>query len=289
MNRKADQASADWSEYCAPGATVKEETVAVSDRVSLRIFHFLPAQEKGNPPVVFVAGWISMMRGWQVVLREMTKDFEIFYIETREKISSRVSGKEKFGVAEIGRDIVELISRLGLPEAGYVLLGSSLGGTVILDCWHLLKPKPRCLALIGPNAVFRVPKLWMGVVYCFYPGFYAVLKPVIKWYLRTFRMDIESDYAQYEKYCNALDSADPWKLKKAVIPFSKYRVWDRLPGIDCPSLIVGASRDKLHEPENLHKMVSMMPKAEYLDLETNQGTHSEKMVVELRKYLARMK
>jgi pimeloyl-ACP methyl ester carboxylesterase len=279
----------DFSEYCAPGSTYQEERVPVSAGVSLRTIKFTPAQKGKNPPVVFVPGWISLMRGWQAVLREMTMDFEIIYIETREKISSRVKGRARLGVKEIGDDIVKIISGLGLPENGYVLLGSSLGATVILDCFRFLVPRPLCLVLVGPNAVFRVPKAWIAFIHFFYPGFYLLLKPVVKWYLRTFRMDIHADYAQYQKYCSALDAADPWKLKKAIIPFSRYQVWNLLPGIDAPTLIYGASKDKLHEPENLKKMVSMMPRAVYVDLETNQGTHSESMVSEMRKYLAKLK
>ena len=38
----------------------------------------------------------------------------------------------------------------------------------------------------------------------------------VKWYLGKFRLDLENDMAQYEKYCNALDAADPRKLKPAV-------------------------------------------------------------------------
>jgi len=279
----------DLFQYCTPGASFREEQVAVSDNVSLRVITFSPAEKTNNPPVVFVPGWISLMRGWQVVLREMTKDFDIVYLETREKITSKVNGKVKFGVSEIGGDIVNIIARLSLPEKGYVLFGSSLGATVILDCFRFLNPKPLCLVLIGPNAVFRVSKLWMAFVHCFYPGFYLLLKPVVKWYLRTFRMDVKADYAQYEKYCNALDAADPWKLKKAIIPFSTYRVWDLLPKIDAPVLIVGASKDKLHEPENLEKMISMIPHATHLDMGTNMGTHSIDMVSALRRYLSELK
>jgi pimeloyl-ACP methyl ester carboxylesterase len=276
----------DLSAFCASGATHKEEMISISKNVSLHVITFTPAQKRKNPPVVFVPGWISLMKGWQIVLKEMTKEFEIYYIETREKISSQVKSDEKFSVTEIGNDIVDLISRWNLQEKNYILLGSSLGATVILDCFRLLKPKPRCLVLIGPNAVFRVSRLWMIVVYCFYPRFYLLMKPIVKWYLRTFRMNVNTDYAQYQKYCNALDAADPWKLKKAIIPFSKYQVWSLLSGIDIPVLIFGASKDKLHEPANLQKMVSMIPRATYLDLETNQGTHSEKMVAQLKKYLA---
>ena len=116
-----------------------------------------------------------------------------------------------------------------------------------------------------------------------------MLKPFIKWYLKTFRLDIKSDYAQYAKYCRALDAADPWKLKKAALAFSRYEVWNLLESIEYPSLIVGASKDSRHEPENLKRMVAMMPHATYLDMETNKNTHSKTLVEEMRKYLQRLK
>ena len=276
----------DLSEYCAPGTKYQEEMIAVAENITLRVISFTPVVIKENPAVVFVAGWITLMSGWQKVLREMTKDFRVFYIETREKISSQTSRNVEYSVEAIGQDIVTLISHLGLKENEYVLFGSSLGATAILDCCRFLRMNPRCLVLIGPNAVFRVPKLGMPVIRIFYPPLYLLIKPVVKWYLRKFRLDVKNDYAQYEKYCNALDAADPWKLKKAVIPLSKYEIWPLLEKIEYPSLIIGASKDKLHEPANLQMMVARMKHATYLDMETNQQTHTEGVVVEMRRYLA---
>ena len=279
---------ANLKEFCAPGATFQEEMIELSDQVSLKVITFSPPTGFNNPPVVFVAGWISLIMGWKKVLLEMTKDFKVYYIETREKISSQTKGKLKYSAETIGQDIITITSLLGLKDRNYILLGSSLGATAILDCCKHLKRDPLCLVLIGPNAVFRVPRFWRGVVTVFYPGLYIIIKPVVKWYLRTFRLNIESDMAQFKKYCAALDTADPWKLKKAVMALWHYEVWDYLDTIKHTTLIVGASKDKLHEPENLRRMVSMMKRASYLDLETNQLTHSEGMVRELRKYIKKL-
>lgn len=273
------------SEYCAPGTEIKEEMIAVSEIVSLRVITFMPNKKNDNPAVLFVAGWISLIKGWKFVLKEMTRDFPVFYVETREKISSRVIGKAGYGVEEIGQDILALVSRLNLNNRKYILFGSSLGATAILDCCQSLTSKPLSLILIGPNAAFRVPKLGMAAIRILPPRLYLVFKPFIKWYLKTFRLNVRSDYAQYEKYCNALDAADPWKLKKGALSLSKYQVWELLEEIECPTLIVGASKDALHEPKDLQKMVSKMKNARYLDLETNKETHSEVMVEEMRKFI----
>jgi pimeloyl-ACP methyl ester carboxylesterase len=281
INRQSD-----LRDYCAEGVRFHEDMVPVSEGVSVRVVTFEPPARSGNPAVVFVPGWITLMSAWRDVLREMTRDFTVYYLETREKISSSVSGKVAYTVEALGRDVVSYVSRLGLEEGKYVLFGSSLGATVVLDCVRFLEKKPKCLALVGPNAVFRVPAFGMAIIRLFHPPFYSVIRPFVKWYLRNFRLNVKSDAAQYRKYCDNLDAADPWKLKKAALAFSKYEVWDLLPQIRVPVLVIGASKDKLHEPENLKRMTAMLPAVSYVDLETNMGTHSPEMVFAIRKYLA---
>jgi len=273
---------------CAPGTKVTNKMITVSPQVKLRIYTFAPQKENNNPAVLFVAGWITLIKAWENVLKEMTKDFQVFYVETREKISSQVTGKVKYGVEDIGQDIVALIDHFKMKDQKYILFGSSLGATSILESCLYLKTKPLCLVLIGPNAVFRVPRFGKVIIRVFWPRLYLILKPFLKWYLKNFRLDVKSDYAQYEKYCNNIDAADPWKLRKGAISLSIYEVWDYIEKVDVPALIVGASKDTLHTPENLHRMVEKMPHATYLDLETNKMTHSEIMVKEMRKYISNL-
>jgi pimeloyl-ACP methyl ester carboxylesterase len=270
---------------CAPGAIVKEFMIEVQEGVSLRVMEFTPATNRNNPVVVFVGGWITQVSAWKIVLQEMTKDFRVFYIETREKISSHVNVKAEYSVEEISTDLAQLVERLGLQEAKYLFFGSSLGASAIIESYRLLRKKPLALALIGPNAVFRVPLTWKIIVKLFYPPLYALVKPPAKWYLKTFRLNVEADMEQYVKYCSAIDAADPWKLKKAVLAVAKYSIWNRLELISCPVLLVDASKDRLHEPENLRKMESMIPQVTRIDLGTNRGTHSEKVVEEFRRFV----
>ena len=278
----------DLSKFCATGATFKEEFIPVSENVSLKVISFNPPQKTENPPVVFVAGWITLISAWKIVLQEMTKDFPVHYIETREKISSRVIGKANYGVEEIGKDIVKLVDHFNLKEKDFILFGSSLGASALLDCCRFLDRTPLCLVLIGPNAVFRVPRFGKIIVYFLPPRLFLLVKPMVKWYLKTFRLNIKSDYEQYQKYCVNIDSADPWKLKKAIMKLWSWQAWDLLPGIKYPTVIFGASKDSLHEPENLKQMVSMLPNAEYIDLETNKGTHSAAMVAAMQKYIEKL-
>lgn len=268
-----------------PGVSVEEQMVPVDSRVALRVGILRPVKKTGRPTVVFVAGWMTQLESWFEVLQEMTRDFPVIYVETREKKSSRIQGRAGFGVGDIGGDVVRIVGHFGLRDRGYLIVASSLGATAVMDRHQDFKTRPRTLVMVNPNAVFRIPAFWKWVVRLFFPPLLKVFRPVVKWYLRTFRLDIRSDPAQYKKYCATLDNADPWKTKQTAMAIWDYRIWDKLGSLRIPTLIVGASRDKLHEPENMERMVSLVPGATYLDLETNARNHSRELVEEIRRYL----
>ena len=53
-------------------------------------------------------------------------------------------------------------------------------------------------------------------------------------------------------------------------------------------MIFGGSKDVMHEPGNLKKMVTLLKDGTYVDMETNANTHSKEMVFEMRKYVKRL-
>ncbi len=274
-----------FQDFCAPGVNASSRMLPVSDHVHLRLIRFSPESPCGNPPVLFVPGWISLITGWRDTLRELTKDHEVLYLETREKNSSVVTGPASYRVEDLSGDLAAAAELLNLKDKEYILFGSSLGATVILDAVHKLTRMPLALALVGPNAVFRVPGWGIILVKLFYPGWYQILKPFVKWYLKHFRLNTKSDLPQYQKYCRALDAADPWKQKAAVLAFADYQVWHRLKDIEIPALIFNASKDVMHEPANLMRMSQMMTQVKIVDMNTNSKTHSREMVRILRSYL----
>lgn len=276
------------SEFCSPGTLCSARQIDVNENVSLQVITFTPANPNGNPEVIFVPGWISLMSGWKKALIEMSRDFTIHYVETREKKSANVRGKVSFEVEDFARDIAAVIDAFGLKDREYILGGSSLGATAIVDSFRFLNCRPLCLVLIGVNAVFYMPKFGMSIVRVFPPRLYLVFKPILKWYLRTFRLDIKNDYAQYEKYCRNIESADPWRLKKSALAFVRYSIWDRLQDIDIPALLFGASKDELHNLENILRINQSLPGSTYVDLEINSNTHNELMVMEMRKFLTKI-
>ncbi len=269
----------DYSEYAGDGCSVRDYHITVSDGVALKIIDFTPKRDNDKRPVIlFVAGWISAISGWRGVLRVVSPEYRTIYLETREKQSSIVPKNRKvsFAMDRLSTDIGEAIDKLIPPRRTFIVAGSSLGGTAILEYLAGKGRKPLCAVLVGPNVEFRFPKFLGRVIPAFPPSFYLLLKPVIKWYLRNFRLDKKNEQEQVKKYEATLDAADPYKLKYNAIAIRNYSIWHVLPAVSTPILIVGAALDKLHGNESLKQMAETLPRASYRELASNRETHSEK-------------
>lgn len=124
---------------------------------------------------------------------------------------------------DVSRSVsLRVVSCLGLKEQGYVLCGTSLSATAMVDCYNDFKSYPFCMVLLEPNAIFNYPK-WSLFINRYSAPWYRFIKPVIKWYLKNFIVNTKEDYEMYEINCRALDAADPYKLRELYWPYLRIR------------------------------------------------------------------
>ncbi len=278
----------DYSEYTSSACSVREYMVEVSDGVKLRIIDFDPGTKKNAPIMLFVAGWISLIDGWKGFLQEVTPKMRTLYYETREKKTSVVpkGARVQYTMERLRQDLREVIAATIPPDRSFVLAGSSLGASAIME--YLIAPEgklPECTVLIGPNAEFRFPRFLTPIVMSIPPALYSIAKPIVKWYLRRFRVDATHAPEQMRKYERTLDNADPYKLKANALALMRYSAWDRLHRISTPCLIVGAKTDTLHGAEALQRMISLMQRAQYLEMESNTATHGREAGKRIAEYV----
>jgi pimeloyl-ACP methyl ester carboxylesterase len=253
--------------------------VDVSDGVSLKIIYFTPQNvSQGKPVIIFVAGWISLISGWKDVLKVLTAEHRVIYLESREKQSSTVPDVKKvsFSIERLKLDIGEIVKKVIPPSEKFILAGSSLGASAILEYCGSKKQKPLSAILIAPNTEFRFPKILGTIIPAIHPALYFTVKPVIKWYLRNFRLDKKTCKEQIEKYENTIDCADPYKLKANALAIRNYAIWDHIDNITVPCLIIGATTDTLHDTENIKHLIKILPDSNYIELKSNMETHGEK-------------
>ena len=271
----------DFTKFCASGTKYSHRYISGEKGVKLFLIHFKPKIKSNFPPVIFIPGWGSIIDSWEVVLKEMTKDFEVYYLETREKSSSIHITEQPLTIKSLGDDFPYV---LNLINKSYILLGSSLGATVILDSISKNKVNPTLSILIGPNAEFNIPSLWLMIARLTPPFFFYILRPIIKWYMKKKYLDMNSDPKQYYKYAKSLDQASPSRLRRSALNFSSYKIWDQLNKINQKVLILAGSKDIMHDYKNTLRISEKLSNSELIDMETNNKTHSKEMVSKIRDF-----
>jgi len=274
----------DLYRYHYPGTEVKMGYIPVQQNILLRLVHFTPSGETAFPPVLFVPGLASVMDNFRETLQEMTRFFPVYYLETREKSTSIITGKAGFSVNDLVTDVCESIRQLNFKAGEYILMGYSLGATAILESIDRIPASPAAAILAEPNASFPFPG-WLLFLARFARLIYLPVKPFLKWYLRKFRIDMKNDSELYNMNCRILDSADPARLAAAVRSIASYRFSPANRNELPPTLVIGASKDKFHSYDHSMHIAYILSGSRYLDLETNKKTHGPEIVHALMDFL----
>jgi len=256
--------------------------------VSLKVMNWKPVKKQNTPPIIFVAGWVSVVEGWADFIKGASKNHEVFYLETREKRSARINSEklvpDDFSIYQMALDITNVIKKLPVKESQAMLIGSSLGATSILEAMKSYDLNPLGAFLIGPNSDFKVPVFLKPVAYL--PScFFQIVKYPILWYLQLFRVDAKNEPEQIRRYKDTVLKAHPKRIKLSAISLLKYQVWLSIEGIKAPVGLAFAPTDKLHASENILQMEKLIPNASLFECPSNKHMHSHKLMIEIESFI----
>ncbi|MHA1200802.1 MAG: alpha/beta fold hydrolase, partial [Candidatus Heimdallarchaeaceae archaeon] len=139
MNKKKEGTRFDLLALAEYEKIAEISYVQVSDGSEIRILQSSAKSDKKDPyTLVLIAGWSSLVLGWDPVLMESKDIFNIVYIETREKGSSKITKKAKFDFERFALDVKEVIEYLELDQSNMVMLTTSFSSMIIA---YLMKNK----------------------------------------------------------------------------------------------------------------------------------------------------
>ncbi len=273
-------------------ASFREQRIAVKDEVSLRVVCWRPKTDEAGPPIVFVAGWVSIVAGWTDFLRALTRRHPVYYIETREKASAQFHKRrlrtDDFRMERFSEDVITACSRLPVDMEEAVVCGSSLGATVLLEALKHERLQARGAFLIGPANEFRIPVSLRWMPYLFPSPAYHVVKHFIVWYFRHFRVNVEEEPEQMQRYERTILSAHPLRIKLSGRAFMHYQVWPDLETVKAPARIAYASTDKLHASDDMTRMAETIQTADLLPCASNKYMHSAPLAEDIERFLAHL-
>lgn len=263
-----------------------ERWVAVSPETSLRVWDWTPVTAQ-YPPVFFVPGWISTVHGWGDLLRRLTLDRRVLYVDTREKPSARLEISRltvgDFSVSRLATDLRLVSEQIDIDVRETVAFGSSLGGTAILEAMKNDAWAVRAAFCVAPNARFRIP-WWARPALRLPAALYRALKPYIIWYLRKFRVDERREPEQMERYRRTVADAEPHRLKLSARALAGYAIWPRLETVTRPVAVAFAESDTLHEVTEIERILEMVPEARPIPCPTNLYMHRPEVAKDLDRF-----
>jgi pimeloyl-ACP methyl ester carboxylesterase len=271
------------------GVRFEERWVEVQDGVELRVLRWTPGSAADRDPVVFVAGWVSVIEGWMPVLRALLEHRPVIYVETREKRSARVDRARRrprwFAVRRLAEDLIRVGETVGVGDGRATWVGSSMGANAILEALKHERLAARGGFLVGPNAVFRIP--WWGHAIILMPAWwYHGVKHFVIWYVRKFRVDEHAEPEQMIRYRRSLNTADPGRLKLSAKAVAGYSVWSELETITSPVAIAFAPTDSLHDADEITEIVRRIPKGRAVECESNAYMHDERIVEDIERFIS---
>ncbi len=287
MTRQAETRAQSSDPIGAAAAVFSERYVRVSDGTELRILAWKPEPAVAKAPLVFLAGWVSVLAGWADLLRVLTQQRPVFYIESREKRSARIPrerlGKTCFTIPRLADDLLAVVDQLDLDLSETVFFGSSMGSNAILEALKHGRLKARGAFLVGPNGEFRFP--WWGKILIRFPAIgYHPVKYVVLWYLRHFRVAAKQEPEQMQRYERTLREAHPVRIKLSAQAVQGSKIWHGLETIEVPVAIAWAPSDTLHGADDGKRIADLLPAGRSIRCLSNRHTHGPAIIKELNEF-----
>ncbi len=274
----------------AEGARFEQRYVTVDEGVSLNTMIWTPDRPLTDAPLVFVAGWVSVVQGWAHMLRGLAATRPVYYIESREKASAQIDrpslSVEDFTIQRSAEDLIAACDELGLDMMETMMVGSSLGGTIILEALKHGRLLARKVFLIAPASEFKLPS-WGRPMLRLPDATYPLIQHVVLSYLRYVKVDVKKEPEQMERYERTIRSAHPGRLKRSARAVVDYDVWPNLGTVMCDVAVCYAPTDTLHSAEDIHMIVETVPSAVEVQCPSNLYMHRADLIADIDRFEGR--
>ena len=264
-----------------PKCEIECRMIQASDGFSLKVYTFTPSKMTRKDPVIFVAGWASVMDGWAPLLSEWVQERVLHYVETREKKTAKPSKPIRAHDFTMSKHVADLQLVAENLKCGNDVLwfGSSLGATAILEGFKGEKIQGNGAFLVAPNASFKFPgwmvPLTMAPWWCYAPLIRIGLI-YLKWRLK--------EPAQYIRYKRTLTQAHLLRLKRSVQANRKYNLEMELGNIMTPVAICVAESDTLHEGNAAHEIAENLGNGMIISVPSNQYAHEADLIPDINNW-----
>ncbi len=248
----------------------KEEYVRVEDGY-IRVFHHVPPHPSEYRPVVFVPGWGTVPEGFKDFFDAVNQKIECFYVETREKNSSRIDRRNAhMDMDHLAGDVHAVIKNNSLTDSGdFVLMGTCWGSTIIAHGLSRGLLSAPTTVLFDPMHTLWFPRWLLKWVVPVVPlWIWKIIRPAGK----RIALSGMNEPTQRRRAEMFIDSAVLWKWKRTALHVQDVNLYSAMPKITQELFVMNGVKDKIHDPIHYPKLAQLAPKGRffYLPVEESQ-------------------
>ena len=247
------------------------------DDGEIRIFHIKPEKPVSVRPIVFIPGWGVIPRGFDDYYEVIHDKAECYYVETREKNSSKLNMKKaRLDMSQKAKDISDAIKHLGLDKEDFVLVGTCWGSAIVLQGFIDGTLKAPTTIVVDPMHTLWFPKWLLKYVAPLTPNFVVkLLKPILK-RLQLRGMD---EPVQRQRAIDFIDNADTRKWKKAAIAVKDFELFNTVHAIKDEIIVFNGTTDTIHEQKDYPKLAKLMPNGRFIFMKTDESNRERLMAI----------
>ena len=233
------------------------------DDGEIRVFHRKPKNITAKRPILFIPGYSTTPWSWRGFPKPIHNNTEYYFLETREKASSRIKRNRKTNltVDQKAKDVAAAIKHLGLDKRDFVLYGTSYCSGVVLQgliqkyftAPTIIVFDPLCLWAYNRRAV----KWLLPILPPFIMGAFRFI--FAKIVLRTMK-----NQHQKERILDFIRGAEPYKWRKACMQNLNFNITDQLDKISEEVFVVHGTKDKYHPGHVFFDYAKDMPKGRFI-------------------------
>ncbi len=261
----------------------------MSDGTKVRVLVFDSAKNPHEYSIFVIPGFLTVFQGWEKAMASLSKEFKVYYFETREKSSSVMLNRRKERNVSFHRmayDLKEVIEQMKLDDTKYITLCSSSGGTIEIEALMNKWINPKGAVMVGPTLQYNLHRIVPILIYMV-PNFVKeFFMPIFRFYMGRFHVDKNKYPEQYRKYVRAGEESNLRKIRRVIWKIgNKCSNWEMVPKVETKTLLIGATEDKMHTTEMTLRVHEMLPNSEYVDLGTNKAAHEQPLVDIMKKFI----
>lgn len=241
----------------------------------IRVIHYYPENPISIRPIVFVPGWGVTPSGFQDFFEVLYQKVEFYYIETREKKSSRMKRwKAKFTMSQKAQDVRIALEKLGLLNRDFVLMGPCWGGAVILQGLMDKTLKAPTVITVDPMHTLWFSKFVLKWIAPILPTWlFHLLRPIITWFkLRNMHEPVQKQRAK-----DFIKSAVLWKWKKAAYQVRNFELFGNLYRVSDEVIVVNGTNDAIHDQRDYPLIAAELPISRFFYLQTGEENRERLM------------